>query len=200
MYTLSNNVYHQEFYLNKNLFEKTYGHKAKVIWFTGLSGSGKSSLANEVSKLLFQQGIKVFVLDGDNTRLGVNKDLGFTLEDRKENIRRVAEIAKLFMDSGTVILTSFISPINEEREMAKQIIGKEDFIEVYVDCPIEKCEERDVKGLYAKARAGQIKNFTGIDSPYERPSNPDIIAHSGIQSIVDCSEKIFKELIKRISK
>jgi len=195
---VNQDIHHQAFYLNKDLFYKSYGHKAKVIWFTGLSGSGKSSLANEVSKLLFEHSIKVFTLDGDNTRLGLNKDLGFSLTDRKENIRRVAEMAKLFVDSGTVVLASFISPVEEERSMAKQIIGNENFIEVFVNCSLEQCEKRDVKGLYAKARAGEIKNFTGIDSPYEKPSNPDITVNTVEQSISECSHIIFNMIKSQI--
>jgi adenylylsulfate kinase len=191
-------IHQQSFYLNRELFNEAYKHKAKVVWFTGLSGSGKSTLANEVSKLLFEHTIKVFTLDGDNTRLGLNKDLGFSLTDRKENIRRVAEVAKLFVDSGTVVLASFISPIEEERSMAKQIIGKENFIEVFVDCSLEQCEKRDVKGLYAKARAGEIKNFTGIDSPYEKPSNPDITVNTAEQLISECSQIIFNMIKSQI--
>lgn len=197
--SVNQDVHHQAFYLTRELFHEFYKHKAKVIWFTGLSGSGKSSLANEVSKLLFEHAIKVFVLDGDNTRLGLNKDLGFSLSDRKENIRRVAEVAKLFVDSGTVVLTSFISPIEEERMMAKQIIGKENFIEVFVDCSLERCEKRDVKGLYAKARAGEIKNFTGIDSPYEKPLNPDITVNTVDQTITECSQIIFNAIKSQLN-
>ena len=188
------NIHFQSFHLSRALFFEAYKHRAKVIWFTGLSGSGKSTLANEVSKLLFKNNIKVFVLDGDNTRLGVNKDLGFSLEDRKENIRRVAEIAKLFVQSGTVVLAAFISPIEEERKIAKEIIGTQDVLEVFLDCPIEDCEQRDVKGLYAKARAGEIKNFTGIDSPYERPLNPDIIVNTAKDAIDVCTELIFNAI------
>lgn len=195
----TNNLQYQSLYLTRDLFYKSFGHKSKVVWFTGLSGSGKSSLANEVSKMLFSSGIKVFILDGDNTRLGVNKDLGFSLTDRKENIRRVAEIAKLFVESGTVVLASFISPIEEDRQFAKQIIGATDFIEVFVDCSLENCEKRDVKGLYAKARAGEIKNFTGIDSPYERPLNPDVIVNTADQSIISGSQIIFNAIKLKIN-
>jgi adenylylsulfate kinase len=196
--TQQKNIFHQSFFLNRDLFQKSYQHKSKVIWFTGLSGSGKSSLANEVSRILFECNIKVFVLDGDITRLGLNKDLGFSLLDRKENIRRVSEVAKLFVESGTVVLTSFISPIAQDRLVAKQIIGEEDFIEVFIDCPLEICEKRDVKGLYAKARKGEIKNFTGIDSPYEIPLNPDITINTAEKSISECANIIVDTIKMRI--
>lgn len=196
--TQQKNIFHQSFFLNRDLFQKSYQHKSKVIWFTGLSGSGKSSLANEVSRILFECNIKVFILDGDITRLGLNKDLGFSLLDRKENIRRVSEVAKLFVESGTVVLTSFISPIAQDRLVAKQIIGEEDFIEVFIDCPLEICEKRDVKGLYAKARKGEIKNFTGIDSPYEIPLNPDITINTAEKSISECANIIVDTIKMRI--
>ncbi len=196
--TQQKNIFHQSFFLNRDLFQKSYQHKSKVIWFTGLSGSGKSSLANEVSRILFECNIKVFVLDGDITRLGLNKDLGFSLLDRKENIRRVSEVAKLFVESGTVVLTSFISPIAQDRLLAKQIIGDEDFIEVFIDCPLEICEKRDVKGLYAKARKGEIKNFTGIDSPYEIPHNPDITINTAEKSISECANIIVDTIKMKI--
>lgn len=189
----------QSFHLTREIYSAQYKHHSKVIWFTGLSGSGKSTLANELSKILFHQGIKVFVLDGDNTRLGINKDLGFSLEDRKENIRRVAEIARLFLDSGTVVMTSYISPIAEDREMARNIIGENDFLEIFIDCPIDVCEKRDIKGLYAKARSGQIKNFTGIDSPYEKPENPLLTIDSSVHSINQCMEAILTTVQPLIS-
>ncbi len=197
--TQQKNIFHPSFFLNRDLFQKSYQHKSKVIWFTGLSGSGKSSLANEVSRILFESSVKVFVLDGDTTRLGLNKDLGFSLLDRKENIRRVSEVAKLFVESGTVVLTSFISPIAQDRLVAKQIIGEEDFIEVFIDCPLEICEKRDVKGLYAKARKGEIKNFTGIDSPYEIPLNPDITINTAEKSISECANIIVDTIKMRIT-
>ena len=196
--TQQKNIFHQSFFLNRDLFQKSYQHKSKVIWFTGLSGSGKSSLANEVSRILFECNIKVFILDGDTTRLGLNKDLGFSLLDRKENIRRVSEVAKLFVESGAVVLTSFISPIAQDRLLAKQIIGDEDFIEVFIDCPLEICEKRDVKGLYAKARKGEIKNFTGIDSPYEIPLNPDITINTAEKSISECANIIVDTIKMKI--
>jgi len=149
--------------------------KGVVLWFTGLSGSGKSTVARELEKSLFQRGNYAYVLDGDNIRFGLNKNLGFSPEDRKENIRRIGEVAKLFVDAGIITLTAFISPYRQDRDAVRAILTEGEFIEVFVDCPLEKCEERDVKGLYQKARAGEIKDFTGISSPYEAPEKPEIV-------------------------
>ena len=154
--------------------EKIKKQKSCVLWFTGLSGSGKSTIANELEKRLNEMGYHTYLLDGDNIRAGLNKDLGFTKEDRRENIRRIAEVAKLFIDAGLITITAFISPFREDREMAKNIIGEKDFIEVFVDTPLEECIKRDPKGLYKKALRGEIKDFTGIDSPYEPPEKPSI--------------------------
>lgn len=148
--------------------------KAKLIWFTGLSGSGKSTLAVQLEAQLFAKGYKTYLLDGDNIRTGLNKDLSFTDEGRVENIRRIGEVSKLLLDAGIVVLSAFISPFKADRDQVREIVGSENYIEVFVDTPIEVCEQRDVKGLYKKARAGEVKNFTGIDSPYERPVTPDI--------------------------
>ena len=168
------NVYKQELSISRQNRERLNGHPGKVIWFTGLSGSGKSTLANALEIKLHSQGLRTYVLDGDNLRQGLNRDLGFTDGDRVENIRRVAEVAKLMMDAGLIVMTAFISPFRGEREMARELIGKENFVEVYVSTPLESCEQRDVKGLYKKARAGLIPNFTGINSPYEPPIAADI--------------------------
>jgi adenylyl-sulfate kinase len=154
---------------------RLYGHKSPVIWLTGLSGSGKSTVAGQLQKELHSLGLNVYILDGDNVRLGLNKDLGFTDEDRNENIRRIAEVANLMSDSGTITITAFISPFREERDRAKEIIGEDNFIEVFVDAPLDVCEHRDPKGLYKKARAGIIPMFTGIDSPYEPPLDPKMV-------------------------
>ncbi len=154
--------------------ERIKNQKGCVLWFTGLSGSGKSTIANEVEYSLNKQGYHTYLLDGDNLRHGLNKDLGFSYEDRVENIRRVAEVAKLFVDAGIIVLVAFISPFLKEREKAKEIIGKENFIEIFVDTPLEECIKRDPKGLYKKALNGEISEFTGIDSPYEPPENPDV--------------------------
>lgn len=146
--------------------------KPLLIWFTGLSGSGKSTLANATELKFHAEGFKTFLLDGDNVRTGLNKDLGFSEEDRVENIRRIGEVAKLMLDAGLIVISAFISPFRRERNTIKELVGADRFIEIYVDCPIEVCEERDVKGLYKKARKGLIKDFTGINSPYEKPEKP----------------------------
>lgn len=170
------NIYRQELSISRADREKLNGHGAKVYWFTGLSGSGKSTLANALEIELHQRCMHTFVLDGDNVRLALNRDLGFTDNDRVENIRRVAEVAKLMLDAGLIVMTAFISPFLEDREMARELIGADDFIEVYVSTPIDVCEERDVKGLYQLARAGKIANFTGISSPYQAPDRPNYVA------------------------
>ncbi len=156
--------------------------KSPVIWLTGLSGSGKSTIANELAIKLQQEGKLAYILDGDNVRMGLNKDLGFSDNDRKENIRRIAEVAKLLSDAGVIVITAFISPFREEREKAKEIIGRDNFIEVFVRTSLETCEKRDPKGLYKKARAGEIPMFTGIDSPYEEPLNYDIMVSGDTDS------------------
>lgn len=174
------------------------GYRPVLVWLTGLSGSGKSTLASEVEKALFTQGLNTYILDGDNVRSGLNKDLDFGDEARKENIRRIGEVSKLFIDAGTVVLTAFISPFKDDRAQAKALAGAENFIEVFVDCPLEVCEARDVKGLYRKARAGQIKNFTGIDSPFERPENADVVVRTNEESLEVCTKKILEVILKKI--
>ena len=154
--------------------QKLLKQRAKVLWFTGLSGSGKSTIAKGVEAVLHEKGFLVMVLDGDNVRTGINNNLGFSDEDRKENIRRIAEVAKLFLNCGVVTICTFVSPTIEIRELARNIIGKDDFVEIYVNTPLEECERRDVKGLYAKARKGEVKDFTGISAPFEAPVNPDL--------------------------
>ncbi len=173
------NVHRQALSICREDRERLNGHKGKVVWFTGLSGSGKSTIANAIEKELHAQGKRTYILDGDNIRQGLNKDLGFTDGDRVENIRRVAEVAKLMMDAGMIVMTAFISPFRAERQMARELIGDDNFIEVFVDTPLEICEQRDPKGLYKKARNGEIPNMTGINSPYERPDRPDIVVSSG---------------------
>jgi bifunctional enzyme CysN/CysC len=168
------NVHTQALSITRLEREKLNRHKGRVIWFTGLSGSGKSTLANALEVALHAQGRRTYLLDGDNVRQGLNKDLGFTEADRVENIRRIAEVARLMMDAGLIVMTAFISPFRREREMARELIGAENFIEVFVNTPLAVCEQRDVKGLYKKARAGTIPNFTGISSPYEAPLHPDV--------------------------
>jgi adenylylsulfate kinase len=155
--------------------EKINGHKGFTVWFTGLSGSGKSTVAVAVEKALWDRGVRTYILDGDNVRHGLNSNLGFSPEDRTENIRRIGEVAKLFNDAGLVALTAFISPYRADRDKVRALMTEGDFLEVLVDCPVEECEKRDVKGLYAKARAGQIKEFTGISAPYEAPEKPELV-------------------------
>ena len=170
---MNKNIHKHSFTVLREQREKVTGHSGKVIWFTGLSGSGKSTIANALDKVLNGRGYKTYVLDGDNIRMRLNKDLGFSPLERKENIRRIAEVSKLFAESGTIVLSAFISPYLNDRKEAREIIG-EDFVEVFVDTKLKICEQRDPKGLYKKARAGLIKGFTGIDAPYERPINPEL--------------------------
>jgi bifunctional enzyme CysN/CysC len=180
------NVHQQALSIARADRERLNGYQGKVIWFTGLSGSGKSTIANALEVALHAQGKRTYLLDGDNVRQGLNKDLGFTDADRVENIRRIAEVAKLMMDAGLIVLTAFISPFRREREMARELIGSENFVEVYVSTPLEVCEQRDVKGLYKKARAGQLPNMSGIGSPYEPPTAPTITLNGQITPIDDC--------------
>jgi adenylylsulfate kinase len=170
--------------------ETLLGQRGLCIWMTGLSGSGKSTLAAELEHLLYAEGIHTMVLDGDNVRAGINSDLGFSEADRTENIRRIAEVARLFVQNGAVVICCFVSPTIAIREQARTIIGANDFIEVFIDAPLEECERRDVKGLYAKARAGEVKDFTGISSPFEPPPTPAVrIATSG-RSVADCGSEL----------
>ena len=171
----------------------------KLIWFTGLSGSGKSTLAVQLEAALHAQGFKTYLLDGDNIRSGLNKDLSFTDDARVENIRRISEVCKLFLDAGVVLLSAFISPFQADRDQVKSIVGADNYIEVFVDAPLEVCEQRDVKGLYKKARAGEVKNFTGITSPYERPSNPDIVIETDKTSVEASLEVLMDAIVPRIT-
>ena len=170
---MSKNLTKHNFLVSRNQREKISGHPGIVIWFTGLSASGKSTIANALDVELNKRGLRTYILDGDNVRMGLNKDLGFSPESRKENIRRISEVAKLFADSGTIVMTAFISPYKKDRESAREVIDS-DYVEVFVNTPVEECINRDPKGLYKKAIAGEIKGFTGIDAPYEEPLNPEI--------------------------
>ena len=172
-------------------------HKSVVLWFTGLSGSGKSTLAHAVEEELHQIGCRTIVLDGDNMRHGLCKDLDFSDESRKENIRRIGEVAKLFIESGVITLTAFISPFKEERDKVRKLLANQDLIEIYVKCPISVCEARDVKGMYKKAKANEIKNFTGISSPYEVPENPDLIVNTNQETLDESVDKVLGVLINR---
>ncbi len=173
------------------------GHRGAILWFTGLSGSGKSTLAHAVEERLHQMGCRTFVLDGDNVRNGLCGDLGFSPKDRVENIRRVGEVAKLFLETGVIVLTAFISPYRADREHIRGMVEYGDFIEIYCDSSIEVCESRDTKGLYKKARAGQIPEFTGISSPYEAPESPELTANTGVNELNECVGQIIAEITKR---
>lgn len=186
----SNTVFHH-YNITRADREKQLGQRGFVLWFTGLSGSGKSTIANAVEQQLYKSGYKTYTLDGDNIRQGINKGLTFTAEDRAENLRRIAEVAKLFVDSGQICMAAFVSPTRADRKIVKDIIGDKDFIEVFVDTPLEICEQRDVKGLYAMARKGEIKNFTGISAPYESPENPEIVVKTEHKTIEDSAKEVF---------
>jgi adenylylsulfate kinase len=169
-------------------------HKSAILWYTGLSGAGKSTLANKVEEKLFERGLHTYVLDGDNVRHGLNKGLGFSAEDRKENIRRIGEVAKLFVDGGVIVSTAFVSPYCADRDMVREMVEKGEFIEIYVAASLDVCETRDPKGLYKKARAGEIKNFTGIDDPYEAPVNPEMTIDTGAKSLEECAAEVMNYL------
>ena len=190
------NLFYSESFITKKSRNMLNGHKSKVLWLTGLSGAGKSTLAKQLEKKLFHEGIRTYILDGDNLRQGINKDLGFSESGRIENIRRVAEIAKLMVDSGILVITALISPYENERNMSKALFAKNDFIEVFVNASIKTLEKRDVKGLYKKSREGKVKNFTGIDSRYEKPKKPDIIINTDKASIKSCTDTLYKKVKK----
>jgi adenylylsulfate kinase len=177
--------------------EKLNGHRGAVVWFTGLSSSGKSTVAHTVEETLHQRGCRTFVLDGDNVRHGLCGDLGFSERDREENIRRVGEMAKLFVESGAVVLTAFISPFRRDRERVRGLFQHGDFLEVYCKCPVEVCENRDPKGLYKRARAGEVRDFTGISSPYEAPAAPELVLETDRESIEECAACVLQLLAER---
>jgi len=191
-----NIVWHQASVTRKQR-SKQRGHSSAILWFTGLSGSGKSTLANALNSALFERDLSTYLLDGDNIRHGLCKDLGFSDIDREENIRRIGEVSKLFVDAGVIILTAFVSPFRADRDKARSLVEEGDFIEIYCSADINVCEGRDTKGLYAKARKGDIKDFTGISSPYEEPLNPELKIDTGTIPIAICVEKIIKELEAR---
>jgi adenylylsulfate kinase len=170
------------------------GHPSKVIWFTGLSGSGKSTLASKLEEELYKLGWHTYLLDGDNVRMGLNKGLGFSLIDRTENIRRIGEVSKLFVDAGVLVIAAFVSPLKEDRDNVRSLFPKGEFVEVFVDCPLEVCEQRDVKGLYEKARKGEIKDFTGISSPFEKPENPELTIYTAEEKLSEAVTKLISYL------
>jgi adenylylsulfate kinase len=174
--------------------QRLYQHKSMMVWLTGLSGSGKSTIASELEKRRFELDQRTYVLDGDNVRMGLCKDLGFSADDREENIRRIGEVAKLFVDAGIVVITAFISPYLKDRDNVREIMEEGEFVEVHVKCSLEECEKRDPKGLYKKARAGEIKNFTGIDDPYEEPQNPELVVETDKHTVDECVDQILAYL------
>jgi len=188
-----NIVWHQSS-IDRNAISQKKGHKSAILWFTGLSGSGKSTLANALNVVLFERGISTYVLDGDNIRHGLCKDLGFSDLDREENIRRIGEVAKLFLDAGVIVLTAFVSPFSVDREKARSLVAKGDFLEIFCAADLQACEKRDTKGLYAKARAGEIKDFTGISSPYEEPESPDLRIDTASSDLESCVQIVIQKL------
>ena len=193
----STNIAWHEASVGRDERSKQRGHRSAILWFTGLSGSGKSTLANAVNAALFERGLATYVLDGDNIRHGLCKDLGFSDADREENIRRIGEVAKLFLDAGVIVLTAFVSPFRADRDKARALVADGDFLEIHCAADLAVCESRDPKGLYAKARAGQIKEFTGISSPYEAPEKPELCLDTGAQNLEQCVAAVINLLEER---
>lgn len=188
------NITWHETQIKKEDRRRLNGHSSAVLWFTGLSGAGKSTLSVAVEQELHGRGIRTYILDGDNIRHGLNKNLGFSPEDRKENIRRIGEVSKLFVDAGVMVLTAFISPYRADRDMVRELVEDNEFVEIYVNCPLEACEQRDPKGLYKKARNGEIQNFTGIDAPYEAPEHPELVVETDKQPLEQAVEQVIRFL------
>tara|TARA_B100000809_G_C15061146_1_gene502449 strand:+ start:178 stop:777 length:600 start_codon:yes stop_codon:yes gene_type:complete len=196
---MKNNIIAHNYQVSKKDRVALNKHPSFLLWFTGLSGSGKSTIANLVERELYKLGVKTYALDGDNIRKGINNDLSFSPEDRTENIRRISEVANLMIDAGLVVLAAFVSPYKKDRDNIKSIVKDVNFVEIYINTSIEECERRDVKGLYKKARAGEIKNMTGISAPYEAPEHPDIEIHTEFESIEDAVDKIIKHITPKLS-
>lgn len=192
------NIVKQEYKVSLEDRIRLLGQRPLLLWFTGLSGSGKSTLSDSVEQEFYRRGFKTYLLDGDNIRHGLNNNIDFSEEGRRENIRRIGEVAKLFMDAGIIVLTAFISPFREDRDRVRNLVAPGSFIEIYVECPLEVCEQRDVKGLYAKARRGEIPNFTGISSPFEEPLQPEITVHTAEDDIESCTNQILGKTLKLI--
>jgi adenylylsulfate kinase len=197
---MQENIIPHQFSISQKERRQLKGHNSFLLWFTGLSGSGKSTIANAVEKVLVSEGIHTYTLDGDNVRKGLNNNLGFSPEDRTENIRRIAEVANLMVDSGLVVLAAFVSPYRKDRNNIRDILGAENFVEIYVNTPLAECERRDVKGLYAKAREGKITNFTGIDAPYEAPQHPDVEIDTTELSVEEAVSEIMKQIKIKLAK
>jgi adenylylsulfate kinase len=190
----STNITWHQAAITREAREARDGSRGVILWYTGLSGCGKSTIALEVEKRLFEMGKHTYLLDGDNIRFGLNKNLGFSPEDRTENIRRIGEVAKLFVDAGIMVSTAFISPYRTDRDLVRALVGKGDMLEIFIRCDVSVCEQRDPKGLYKKARAGEIADFTGISAPYEEPLNPEIVIDSALLSIDECAQEVLDYL------
>ncbi len=197
---MQENIIPHQFSISQKERRQLKGHNSFLLWFTGLSGSGKSTIANAVEKAMVSEGIHTYTLDGDNVRKGLNNNLGFSPEDRTENIRRIAEVANLMVDAGLVVLAAFVSPYQADRDNIRDILGAKNFVEIYVNTPLSECERRDVKGLYAKARAGEITNFTGIDAPYEAPQHPDVEIDTTELSVEGAVSEIMKQIKIKLAK
>ncbi len=195
--TKNNNIVWHHAVITRAHRESLNRHRSVGLWFTGLSGAGKSTLAHTVEEKLYSMGCRTFVFDGDNVRHGLCSDLGFSSEDRRENIRRIGEMVKLFVEGGIIAMTAFISPFEKDREGVRSLLGKENFIEIYCDCSLELCEKRDVKGLYAKAKRGEIPEFTGISSPYEAPKNPELHLRTDLMNLDECADTVIKYLLEK---
>ena len=196
----TSNIHPQEYRLTRADRQRMNRHASCIVWFTGFSGSGKSTIANAVEQRLFEKNIHTYVLDGDNVRLGLNNNIDFSPEGRTENIRRIGEVSKLFVDAGIVILTAFISPYRDDRDKVRALVQQGEFLEIFIDCPLEICEQRDVKGLYKKARAGAIPEFTGISAPFEPPLHPELIIHTEKCSIEEAAVKVTDLILQTICK
>ena len=196
---MEKNIVKHDYAVDQNSRSKLKKHKSLLLWFTGLSGSGKSTIANCVEQALHEKGVHTYTLDGDNVRKGLNNNLSFSPEDRTENIRRIAETAKLMMDAGLVVLAAFVSPYKKDRDNIRAIVGSENMVEIYINTSVEECERRDVKGLYKKARAGEIKNMTGISSPYEAPENPEIEIHTEKVNVEKATEHIINNIYPKLN-
>lgn len=191
------NITWQQHNVTKEMRQKLHGHKSFVLWFTGLSGSGKSTIASEVEKILYKRQHSTMLLDGDNVRHGLNRDLAFSKEARTENIRRIGEVTKLFVEGGSIVLVAAISPIAADRDAVRSLLSREEFVEVYIDCSLIECEKRDPKGLYKKVREGLITNFTGISDPYEAPVSPEIIVKTDLLGVKECAEQVINYLVSK---
>ncbi|GGI97889.1 putative adenylyl-sulfate kinase [Alicyclobacillus cellulosilyticus] len=196
---MPDDIYWHAAKVSREMRERLAGHRGLCLWLTGMSGAGKSTLANAVEYRLYEMGVRTYLLDGDNIRHGLSRDLGFSERDRAENVRRVAEVARLFVDAGVVVLTALISPYRADREAARALFAPGRFIEVYVRCPLPVCEQRDPKGLYKKARAGLIPNFTGISAPYEPPAHPELVVDTAAWDIGKCVDVVVADLVRRLA-